>query len=277
MASIIRSVLLIQSLFVYGVISQRPTSTTTTTVPWTGAFVTSSTIIPCTGPATVVIETPFETPTCPPAPPPLQPAPCETYPDCGAMGLNIEYYENPVGGFGSGSLPSSYYLTQGLSPLDSSLTNITFFPQDMPPDDPTGWTRDTNGGITVNANNFTLVYYGFYRAPSTGLFTICSSADNENDMFFGRGDAFSCDSGAPSADAKPLAVSTGGSYINPINCTDVYLFQGRYYPIRNVVGNYQGPSAFNYTIWEPNVPFEERKNDFTGNVYPLSCRFAREI
>ncbi|KAH8156738.1 hypothetical protein CIB48_g11511 [Xylaria polymorpha] len=271
MTSHILSGLLVGSLLVYGATCQRPTSTTTITIPWTGTSVTSTTITPCTGPATVVIETPFQTPTCPPAPSPVRPAPCETVPDCQADGLNIDYYPNPVGGYGSGSLPPSYYITEGLSPLDSSLTNITFFPQDEPPDNTAGWTRDTNGGITVNANNFTLVYYGFYLAPSTGLFTICSSSDNENDMFLGRGSAFSCDDGKPSTNAAPLAVSTGGSYVNPINCTDVYLNQGRYYPIRNVMGNYGGPSALNFTVWEPNVPWEDRKHNLTGDVYPLSC------
>jgi hypothetical protein len=273
MTSIIRSALLVGSLFVYEAACQRPTSTTTTTIPWTGTSVTSTTITPCTGPATVVVETPFPTPACPSPPPPIRPAPCVLEIGCQASGLNIDYYANPVGGYGSGSLPASYYITQGLSPLGSSLTNVTFFPQDTPPGDPVGWTRETNGGITVNANNFTLVYSGFYRAPSTGIFTLCSSADNENDIFFGRGNAFSCDSGDVSPDATPLVVSRGGNYVNPINCTDVFLVQGQYYPVRNVMGNFGGPSAFDFTIWEPGVPFEDRTNDFTGEVYPLSCRW----
>ncbi|KAI0449177.1 hypothetical protein F5B21DRAFT_518384 [Xylaria acuta] len=233
--------------------------------------VTSTTITPCTGPTTVVIETPFQTPTCPPAPSPVRPAPCETLPDCQADGLNIDYYQNPVGGCGSGNLPPSYYLTERFSPFGSSPTNITFFPQDAPPDNAAGSTRDINGGIVVNVNNFTLVYYGFYGAPSTGLFTICSSSDNENGMLFGRGNAFSCDNRKPSTDATPLAVSKEGSYVNPINCMDVYLTQGRYCPIRNVMGNYGGPSAFNCTIWEPNVPWEDGEHDLTGDVYSLSC------
>jgi hypothetical protein len=267
----IRAALLFGSFFVRGGICQtigRPTATTTITIPWTGPTVTSSTITSCTGTATVVIQTPVPITTCAP---PLRPAPCEVFPDCDANGLNIDYYQNPEMGYGSGNLSSSYYITEGLSPLDSSLTNVTFFPQDFPPEDPTGWTRTTNGGITVNANNFTLVYSGFYRAPTTGVYTLCSSADNENDIFFGRGNAFSCDIGEPSPNVRPVVVSTGGFFVNPINCTNVYLVQGRYYPVRNVMGNYNGPSAFNFTIWEPEIPFEERTNDFAGNVYPLSC------
>ncbi|KAI0413323.1 hypothetical protein F5X98DRAFT_352368 [Xylaria grammica] len=273
MTSIIRSAAVIGSLFVYGAACTRPTSTTTITVPWIGTSTASSTIVPCTGPATVVIETPFatETATCPPAPT-AQPAPCETLPDCSADGLDIDYYANPVGYYGTGNVSPSYYISQGLSPLDSSLTNVTFFPQDSVPDSgPDGWTRVVNGGISVNGFNFTLVYSGFYRAPRTGVFTICSSSDNENAIFFGRGNAFSCDTGKPSADAQPLVISRGESLVNPINCTDVYLVQDRYYPVRNVMGNYGASSAFNFTIWEPNVPWEARTHDFPGSVYPSSC------
>ncbi|KAI0967169.1 hypothetical protein F4678DRAFT_254271 [Xylaria arbuscula] len=278
MTSILHSALFIGSLLVYeAACQQRPTSTITTTIPWTGTVVTSTTITPCTGPATIYIETPIETTTCPPAPTPIRPVPCEALPDCSAYGLNIDYYANPIGGYGAGTVPASYYITEGLSPLDSSFTNTTFFPQDMPPADTTGWTRDTNGGVIVNANNFTLVYYGFYVPPSTGIFTICTSADNENDVFLGKGNAYSCDTGKPSADAQPLQVTTGGSYVNPINCTDVYLYEGLYYPIRSVMGNYGGPSAFNLTIWEPDVPFEDREHDFTGSVYPLSCAWLAGV
>ena len=271
--TISRSAVFAAAFFVYTATCLRPTATTTTTIAWTGTYVTSSTITPCTGPATVLVVTPLEVETtaCPPAPTPIKPAPCETYPDCAAAGLNIDYYANAVGGFGTGNTPPSYYITDGLSPLASSLTNVTFFAQDVTPENTNGWTRDTNGGITVTANNFTLVYYGFYRAPSTGVFTICTSSDNENDVFFGRGNAFNCDDGKPSPNAKPLHVSRGGFYMNPINCTDVSLLEGRYYPVRSVLGNYGGPSAFNFTIWEPDVSFEDRKNDLSGNVYPLSC------
>ncbi|KAI1184298.1 hypothetical protein F5B17DRAFT_412537 [Nemania serpens] len=265
---ILRSAALVGSLFIYQAACIRPIETITITVPWTGSSATSNTIVPCTGTATVLIQTPVFTPTCTPTPT-VRPTPCETLPDCPADGLDIDYYANPIGYYGSGDVSPSYYISQGLTPLDSSLTNTTYFPQDTKPAD--GSTRLVNGGLTVNANNFTLVYSGFYRAPTTGLFTICSSSDNENAVFFGRGTAFSCDSGEPSADAQPLLISTGGFFMNAINCTDIYLVQDRYYPIRSVMGNYHGPSALNVTIWEPNVSWEDRKHDFFGNVYPTSC------
>ncbi|KAI1753203.1 hypothetical protein F4782DRAFT_539903 [Xylaria castorea] len=152
---------------------------------------TSTTVTPCTGPATVLL---------------LRLGLLRAKPSQTVKQMNLTYNSNPV-----------------LSPLASSLTNITFFPQDASLNNPAGWTCDTNGGITVNANNFTLVYSSFYRAPSTGLFAICSSLDNKNDM--------------------------------------------------NVTRNYDGPSAFSFTIWEPDVPWEDRKHNLTEEVYSLSCEW----
>ncbi|GAB1315660.1 Floculation protein FLO1 [Madurella fahalii] len=277
-------------------------STTTTTIPYFGTCTTSTTLTPCgTGHVTVVIQTPITEPVCTTTPTatatsttstptasPTPGGPCLLVnPLCRPAGLNIDYYTNPLGGYSSGTPPSSYYITEDLSPLDSSLTNVTFFPQNQGPSglpvvfppNPTlpnapyhvGWTRDTNGGVTVDANNFTLVYQGFYRARRTGVHAICSTADNENDVFFGHGNAFSCLNGRPSPDAAPLLVSTGGFFQNGLVCRNVDLIAGLYYPVRNVMGNWQGPSAFNFTIQEPGVAFESRTNDFTGNAYPHQC------
>lgn len=208
-------------------------------------------------------------------------------PRCSAAGLNIDYYANPFTGYSRGILPWSYYITQKLRPLTASLTNVTFFPQDTGPpttlrkvypstEFPTawyaeGWRKLTNGGISVDANNFTLVYTGFYAAPETGRYSLCTTADNENDVFFGHGNAFSCVDGATDVSVKPLVVSTGGNYINGLKCADVDLVKGAWYPIRTVMGNWQGPSAFNLTIKAPSETFEQRRNDFAGLAYPHDC------
>jgi hypothetical protein len=262
---------------------------TTTTIPYFGDHTTSTTLTGCSGQVTVVIQTPIKVPTCTttPTPTPTPGGACTLIdPFCKPAGLDIEYYTNALGGYSSGNPPSSYYITQGLSPLDSSLTNVTFFPQNFAPvglpavyPNPTyptapywvGWQRDTNGGVVVDANNFTLVYQGFYRARKTGTHGICSTADNRNEVFFGHGNAFSCLDGKPSASATPLFVTTGGNFINGIVCRDVDLVAGLYYPVRNVMGNWQGPSAFNFTVQEPGVAFESRTNDFSGYAYPTNC------
>ncbi|KAL2126116.1 hypothetical protein VTI74DRAFT_1667 [Chaetomium olivicolor] len=278
-------------------------STTTTTIPYLGSCDSTITLSPCADQVTVVIQTPIGVSVCTnipttvsttasptsSTPTPIPGGPCALVnPLCRPEGLDIDYYANPFYGYSSGNPPSSYYITERLSPKDSSLTNVTFFPQNTGADgaglpriypDPAhpggaylvGWTRSTNGGVTVDANNFTVVYQGFYRAPKTGTYNICSTADNENDVFFGHGNAFSCIDGKPSAAAKPLLVTTGGYFQNGLVCKNVDLVGGLYYPVRNVMGNHQGPSAFNFTIQEPGVPFGKRTNDFTGSVYPRKC------
>lgn len=225
-------------------------------------------------------------------PEPTPGGPCPIIkPRCRPEGFDIDYYANPFAGYSrENSLPWSYYITQNLKPLKSSITNVTFFPQDFGPpanlpkvyprpDFPgfwyaVGWTKETNGGIVVDANNFTLVYSGFYRAPETGKYTLCTTADNENDVFFGHGNAFSCLDGKVDTNVKPLVVSTGGNYINGIKCADLDLVKDAYYPLRSVMGDWQGPSAFNLTMKTPSETFENRKNDYTGKAYPLSCRFG---
>ncbi|KAL7937414.1 Floculation protein FLO1 [Trichoderma chlorosporum] len=267
---------------------------TTVTIPWVGTYTTSTTIVPCgTGPATLVVQTPIVATKCYSTPSTAIPTstpggPCPLVnPRCPASGLDIEYYSNPFAGYSN--LPWSYYITQNLEPLESSTTNITFFPQDHgPPDNlpkvypradlpgvwyAVGWTKETNGGVVVDANNFTLVYSGFYRAPETGKYTLCTTADNENEVFFGHGNAFSCLNGDVDISATPLVVSTGGNYINGIKYADVDLVKGAYYPLRSVMGDWQGPSAFNLTIKTPSLKFEDRRNDIAGLAYPLSCQF----
>lgn len=71
-------------------------------------------------------------------------APCPVRPDCPPMGLNIDYYSNPFGfniytstTAGQSArqvLPPSYYITEGLTPISFSLTNVTYIPQDYASD-----------------------------------------------------------------------------------------------------------------------------------------------
>lgn len=109
-----------------------------------------------------------------------------------------------------------------------------------------------NGGIKVDGNNYMLVCSGFYRAPSTGTYTICASADNIDYTYFGAGDTFNCFGGHPDPNAKSLTVAVPGAfYNNPISCGKVSLFAGEFYPIRTVMDNGNAVSAFNLTIQTP--------------------------
>ncbi|MCJ1447872.1 MAG: hypothetical protein MMC23_008384 [Stictis urceolatum] len=267
--------------------------TVTTTIPYLGIPTVSTTLDICFGTVTIVVETPLFGAACatttPSLPSPTDGGPCVANPLCPASGYNVDYYPNRIGGYSAKrGEESNYYIVEDLAPLDSSLTNVTFFPQNYavtgttgPPLAPNasypaelyypGWVRDTSGGITVDANNFTMVYSGLYRAPATGAFQLCTSSDNENDVYFGHENAYSCKTGRPSNKADPLVMSQGGSFMNGIYCATVQLDKGLYYPIRSVMGNYQGPSAFNLTVVPSGTAIEDGSNDFTGFAYPHSC------
>lgn len=273
----------------------RTTPTTPTTATCSDATITitalgdtpgTTTKLPTTTcePVTVIVT---ETP---------GPSSCPTRPDCPPSGLNVDYYSNQFGYNGYTSptagqteeevLPPSYYITDGLSPIGSSLTNVTYIAQDYTADlsgypavyadakNPqvpyyVGYKREVSGGIIVDGNNYTLVYSGFYRAPASGNYTICASADNVDYSYLGGGVAFDC-GGKPDTNAKPLnSASAGAYYVNPVSCGSVQLVAGEFYPIRSVLGNGDAVSAFNLTI---QAPGEIGENDNTGYLYPVSCR-----
>ncbi|OAA58259.1 GLEYA adhesin domain protein [Cordyceps fumosorosea ARSEF 2679] len=266
--------------------SESTTSTqpTTTSNPTTTSLPATTSTSECT---TSTQPTTTTTTTHVPAPTPGGPCPL-IKPGCPASGLNIDYYSNPFAGYSrQGSLPWSYYITQRLRPLASALTNIVFFPQDAGPPatfplvypSPAvpnaayaiGWTKQTNGGIVVDANNFTLVYTGFYHAPETGRYSLCTTSDNENDVFFGHGSAFSCVDGATDPGARPLVVATWEGDGNRPRCAEVNMVRGEWYPLRSVMGNWAGPSAVELTIKTPSETVEQRKHDFSGKAYPHHC------
>ncbi|KAF5570122.1 floculation FLO1, partial [Fusarium pseudoanthophilum] len=61
------------------------------------------------------------------------PTPCAIEPGCQAAGFNVDYYKNVFErGYGNDemSVPPSYYITDNLTPLDSSVTSETYFAQD---------------------------------------------------------------------------------------------------------------------------------------------------
>lgn len=262
---------------------------TTTTTDWQTTTVVQTSISTTTTTATTTLVSTV-TATCSA---PSQPLPTEaclvTNPLCASTGWTVDYYANPFAGFGypPSGLGPGYYISEHLKPLGSGTTDETYFPQNMDPTgDPVvypgtsfdngnapyyvGWTIDV-AGITIDANNFTLVYSGLYKAPATGSFSVCSEADNIVDVFFGStSGAFPC-GGKPSADATPAvsgSVSTGGNYNNPTSCFSESLIEGFYYPIRFVMANFQGPSALGFTITPPGGT---ASYVFDGTIFPPSC------
>ncbi|KAF4969556.1 hypothetical protein FSARC_3239 [Fusarium sarcochroum] len=217
------------------------------------------------------------------------PTPCAIQPGCQAAGFNVDYYKNAFErGYGNDemSVPASYYITQDLIPLDSSVTSETYFAQDYMSDlagFPTifpdsgyagkawyvGYHRTLAGGIKVDANNFTLVYTGYYRAPETGTYELCVTADNANTLYFGQGNAFECGTGETDPNAPALVLTaTGYHFNNPTQCGTVDLKEGRHYPVRNVMGNKNAVSMFEFTI---KTPSGTKSHDFAGQAFPVAC------
>ncbi|KAI8412465.1 hypothetical protein FOFC_05722 [Fusarium oxysporum] len=184
------------------------------------------------------------------------------------------------------SVPPSYYITDNLTPLDSSVTSETYFAQDYMqdlagypqifPDSAyagkawyVGYHRTLAGGIKVDANNFTLVYTGYYQAPETGTYELCVTADNANTLYFGQGNAFECGTGETDPNAPALVLTaTGYHFNNPTQCGHVDLIAGRHYPVRNVMGNKNAVSAFEFSV---TTPSGSKTHDFEGQAFPVAC------
>ncbi|MCJ1334553.1 hypothetical protein MMC10_011265 [Thelotrema lepadinum] len=280
----------------------------TTTIPWIGSYTASATVVPCIGTTTLVVQIPFitdcpvptpsttvstttTTPTSTPVPQPS--GACLVNPLCAASGLDIDYYHNTIGYYTNSNLnppvSPNYYITQGLTPLASSQTNETSFEENTYPTnlptvvpDPSlpaafqkyyiGWKRTVNGGITVDANNFTLVYQGFYHATTTGTYTFCGNSDNGINFFLGSSSAFSCLNGAASDASKPILSVEGQTFTTAAkDCATANLVAGGYYPFRAVMGDWQGPASLNLTVQRPGVAFADRTSEFAGSVYPVDC------
>ncbi|WZH44113.1 Flocculation protein FLO9 [Fusarium acuminatum] len=217
------------------------------------------------------------------------PTPCAIQPRCQAAGFNVDYYKNVFErGYGNDevSVPPSYYITDHLTRLDSSITSETYFAQDYMqdlasypqifPDNAyagkawyVGYHRTLAGGIKVDANNFTLVYTGFYRAPETGTYELCVTAYNANTLYFGQGNAFECGTGETDPNAPALVLTaTGYHFNNPTQCGTVDLIEGRHYPVRNVMGNKNAVSMYEFTV---KTPSGTKTHDFSGQAFPVTC------
>ncbi|KAH7252855.1 hypothetical protein BKA59DRAFT_555068 [Fusarium tricinctum] len=217
------------------------------------------------------------------------PTTCAIQPGCHAADFNVDYDKNVFErGYGNDevSVPPTYYITDHLTPLHSSMTSETFFAQDYMQDLSSypqifpdsayagkawyvGYHRTLAGGIKVDANNFTLVYTGFYRAPETGTYELCVTADNADTLSFGQGNAFECGTGETDPNAPALVLTaTGYHFNNPTQCGTVDLIEGRHYPVRNVMGNKNAVSIFEFTV---KTPSGTKTHDFSGQAFPVTC------
>ncbi|KAJ6440098.1 putative sucrose utilization protein SUC1 [Purpureocillium lavendulum] len=118
----------------------------------------------------------------------------------------------------------------------------------------------TQGLQSLGASNTNVTYFPQDTPLGAEYPRVCPRADIPNAWY----------AGGP-ARAQPAIVSTGGNYVRGIDCTDVTLAEGEYYPLRSVMGDWQGLSAFNLTIKRPSESFEDRRNVFDGLAYPHAC------
>lgn len=222
--------------------------------------------------------------------PPLPPTPADACrdipPGCAERaGLTVHYYENDMWShaygrnFERGGDPD-YYLP--LTPLDRGQTRSLSVPyfygyEGMPG----GYLREVDmdyypgltnrfAGIEYNANNFTLVFTGYYRPLITGTHTFCANADNVHNFYLGADSAFPC--GAPAnRHTPPGAAPLVRSHISrgPRRaCADRELIAGLYYPLRAVYGNRGLPSSLAFTV---RAPGREASFDVGEAGYPAEC------
>ena len=77
--------------------------------------------------------------------------------------MNVDYYYNNLGGYGE-SVGSNYYIVDNLTPLQSSLRNLTFFEMNTYP---TGLqTSYPNASVPAAHSAY---YVGYIRQTNTGI------------------------------------------------------------------------------------------------------------
>ncbi|KAF4341700.1 PA14 domain protein [Fusarium beomiforme] len=208
---------------------------------------------------------------------------------CDPSSLNADLYANsisPTEGYGvsdgeSGVGPD-YYLSQ--QSLAQGSTTTLFMPYGDNEDGGTGQTTPgspnfnyfpgltkTFAGITFNANNFTLVFLGYFVPPTTGSYEFCTNVDNRDAVYIGSDSAFPC--GDPSNSATPRGATPLVEYWffrdNTTQCANVDMVQGYYYPFRSVYGNWGSPSVMTTTVKGPGD--SDASSDFSGKVAPDTC------
>ncbi|KAJ6437393.1 MFS transporter, SP family, sugar:H+ symporter [Purpureocillium lavendulum] len=204
-------------------------------------------------------------------------------------GLTVKYYENNIEtqAYGidadTGGVGPDYYLR--LKPLGTGMTDTLsvpyFFGADgrdviYIPADPVGSNyypglTNTFGGITFDANNFTLVFTGYYKAPESGPYTFCADTDNVDNFYIGSVDAVPCGEGNTTETVPPGPQPLVYNYYGRTRsktCGTRDLVKGYYYPVRSVFGNWGTPSHLTFTVKPPGGEETSMIGDFG---YPSDC------
>lgn len=129
--------------------------------------------------------------------------------------------------------------------------------------------KQTYGGMTYDANNFTLVFTGYFIPQQTGTHRFCATADNRVAFYLGSGSAFPCGGSldGTTAGAKPLLGFWYGASEDAA-CGNVVLRAGHYYPIRSVFGNYGNPAVLRVDV---RLPDGRKTEDMRGMLASDVC------
>ncbi|TPX08099.1 uncharacterized protein E0L32_010166 [Thyridium curvatum] len=274
--------------------SPPPNTVITSTSTCSGTAACVPTTIPpasdCTAPCTTTVITPVPSPT--PTPPTNA---CYFPPGtCGTSGLSLDLYANSVSnteGYGvsdgTSGVGPDYYLGQpslaqgstdnlavpGGENNDQSGPDVVLQPSGQNFQYHPGLTK-SYGGMTFNANNFTILFTGYFVPNVSGTYQFCTSADNRNELYIGSDSAFPC--GDASNGATPRGAASFDSYWfgrdNAEKCASVQMEAGFYYPLRSVYGNWGTPSSMQINIRGPND--NSASTDVAGRVSPNSCALA---
>jgi len=175
-------------------------------------------------------------------------------------GLLLKAFPNDFQyGFGNYSSTPNTPTFFGVTPTGQTTSENVSFPFYQPPNFErydANATRLVNN-LTVNANNFSLEYTGYFEPPVSGVYEICIAADDRTNVFINN--AIGCGPVPYNQIALQTASSADG------NCANINLVAGYLYPFRNVYGQIQGDSNLRVTFQPPGGV---ATISFPGYFYP---------
>lgn len=156
-----------------------------------------------------------------------------------------------------------------VAPLGQTTTSdisFPFFNLDTP--DYRENTFRTVFDLTVDANNFSLEYTGYYEPTLSGVYTFCQLSDDKSEIYVSN-TGVNC--GPVTSDQIPLSSTTltaGSQY--PI-CANISLVAGSLYPLRVTYGQIRG---YSFSIITITPPGGVANTSYPGYFYPAGSSCA---
>ena len=151
----------------------------------------------------------------------------------------------------------SQYVLDDSSPYDDQSDYDAYFGASQSP------TIATVTSISRNANVATTTSYtmtGYFRAPSTGIFTFYINSDDGSYLFLGD----SANNPPVSINLSNAVVNNGGKHSALERSGRFYLEKDQYYKLFAVFGNDTGPGTAIFSYDGPNIT---KTTNFTGRLF----------